>query len=134
MLAARTVSISIERGWEDVYDRFWRPECFPLWASGLSEAGLEQTGEVWRAKGPEGTVTIRFTPHNAFGIMDHWVDVGGGPEVYVPLRVVASGTGCLVSLTLFRQPEMDEARFARDVAWIGRDLEALKRLAEEEHS
>jgi hypothetical protein len=66
--------------------------------------------------------------------MDHWVDVGGGPEVYVPLRVMASGTGCLVSLTLFRQPEMDEARFAQDVAWVERDLEVLKRLAEEEHS
>jgi hypothetical protein len=115
-----------------LYDRFWRPECFPLWASGLSEASLERTGEVWRAKGPDGPITIRFTAHNAFGIMDHWVDVGGGCEVYVPLRVVANGTGCLVSLTLFRLPEMHEFRFARDVAWVERDLEALKRLAEVE--
>lgn len=132
MLAARTVSIFIEREWRDLYNRLWRPECFPLWASGLSEAGLERTGDVWRANGPDGPITIRFTAHNAFGVMDHWVDLGGGREVYVPLRMVANGTGCLVSLMLFRQPEMDEARFARDVAWVERDLQALKKLAEEE--
>ncbi len=131
MLAARTISLSIQRDWRDLYERFWRPESFPLWASGLSKAGLEQAGDVWRAKGPDGPMTIRFTPHNAFGLMDHWVDVGGGCEVYVPLRVVANGTGCLVSLTLFRQPEMDEARFAQDAAWVERDMEALKYLAEE---
>jgi hypothetical protein len=131
MLAARTISLSIQRDWRDLYERFWRPESFPLWASGLSEAGLEQAGDVWRAKGPDGPMTIRFTPHNAFGIMDHWVDVGGGCEVYVPLRMLANGTGCLVSLTLFRQPEMDEARFAQDAAWVERDMEALKYLAEE---
>jgi hypothetical protein len=131
MLAARTISLSIQRDWRDLYERFWRPESFPLWASGLSKAGLEQAGDVWRAKGPDGPMTIRFTPHNAFGIMDHWVDVGGGCEVYVPLRMLANGTGCLVSLTLFRQPEMDEARFAQDAAWVERDMEALKYLAEE---
>ncbi len=134
MLAARTISLSIQRDWRDLYERFWRPESFPLWASGLSKAGLEQAGDVWRAKGPDGPITIRFTPHNAFGVMDHWVDVGGGCEVYVPLRMLANGTGCLVSLTLFRQPEMDEARFAQDAAWVERDMEALKMLAEEELS
>ncbi|NNM71157.1 polyketide cyclase [Enterovirga sp. DB1703] len=119
------------RDWCELYERLWRPEAFPEWASGLSEAGLEQDGEVWRARGPEGPVTIRFTGHNPFGIMDHWVELGGGREVYVPLRVIRNGEGCLVTLTLFRWPEMSEDSFAADAAWIERDLQTLKKLAEE---
>ena len=130
MLEAETISIAIGCGWRELYERFWRPEAFPLWASGLSEAGLRQDGEAWRARGPEGPVTIRFTPHNPFGVMDHWVEGGEGRVVSVPLRVIENGEGCLVSLTLFRQPDMDEARFAADAAWVERDLQTLKRIAE----
>ena len=130
MLDARTISISIDRDWREVYEAIWRPEDFPKWASGLSNASLEKKGDVWRAAGPEGPVTIRFTGHNAFGVMDHWVDPGGGRIVYVPLRVVENGTGAEVILTLFRQPDMTDAKFAEDEAWVTRDLAALKRLVE----
>ena len=130
MLDARTISISIDRDWREVYAAIWRPEDFPKWASGLSNASLEKKGDAWRAAGPEGPVTIRFTGHNAFGVMDHWVDPGGGRIVYVPLRVVENGTGAEVILTLFRQPDMTDAKFAEDEAWVTRDLAALKRLVE----
>lgn len=73
---------------------------------------------------------IRFTGRNEFGVMDHAVDLGGGRVVHVPLRIVANGEGCEVLLTLFRQPEMDDAKYAADEAWVRRDLAALKRLAE----
>ena len=129
-MEARTLGIAIRRHWREVYERFWRPERFPLWASGLSQADLRQVGDSWRALGPEGPLSIRFTPLNELGVMDHWVDLGGGREIYVPLRVLAAGEGCLVTLTLFRQPEMTEARFAADADWVERDLQALKSLAE----
>jgi hypothetical protein len=132
MLEARAISIAIRCGWREVYDRFWRPETFPQWASGLSDAGFQPDGEVWRARGPAGPITIRFTPQNGFGVMDHWVDLGEGRIVYVPLRVIENGAGCLVTLTLFRQPDMDDAKFAADAAWVERDLQGLKRLAEGE--
>jgi hypothetical protein len=126
----RQICVSVRCGWQALYERFWRPESFPLWASGLSDSGLEQAGEVWRAQGPEGPVTIRFTPHNPFGVMDHWVDLGAGREIYMPLRVIGNGDGCLVTLTLFRQPEMTDETFAADAAWVARDLQTLKGLAE----
>ena len=65
MLEARTVSISIERPWRDLYEAVWRPGCFPKWASGLSGSSLEKEGEAWKAEGPEGPVRIRFTDHNS---------------------------------------------------------------------
>ncbi|ANI78490.1 polyketide cyclase [Sphingobium sp. EP60837] len=126
MLPARTYSISINREWQALYEAIWRPEVFPKWASGLAESDLRQEGDQWFADGPEGPISIRFTPHNDCGVMDHFVDTGDGQEIHVPLRVIQNGDGAEVMLTLFRQPGMDDEMFARDAKWITRDLRALK--------
>ena len=128
MLEARTVSVSIARPWEEVYEAAWRPEDFPKWASGLSASPLVRDGDRWTAAGPEGPVRIRFTGRNAFGVMDQHVDLGVGPEVQVPMRVVPNGAGAEVLVTLFRRPGMSDAAFAADAAWVQRDLLALKGL------
>lgn len=130
MLAARTYSITIKRDWQALYEMIWHPEFFPKWASGLAESDLRKDGDMWLADGADGPVRIRFTPQNSYGVMDHFVDVGNGQEVHVPLRVVQNGDGAEVMLTLFRQPDMDDERFAADIKWINRDLKALKALVE----
>lgn len=130
MLPARVVSVAIRRNWHELYDRFWRPERFPEWASGLGGASLTQDGEVWTTAGPEGPVSIRFTRYNDFGVMDHWVDPGDGHVVHVPMRIVENGEGAQVMLTLYRQPGMSDEKFAEDAAWVERDLMAMKALAE----
>lgn len=130
MLEARTLSVFIGRAWNDVYESIWRPGSFPKWASGLSQSSLEKVGETWTAEGPRGTVRIRFTDHNAFGVMDHYVDTGKGPEVYVPMRVIANAEGAEVLLTLFRQPQMTQEQFLADAEWVKRDLSSLKDLLE----
>jgi hypothetical protein len=131
MLESRTLSIAIGRSWKDVYEAIWRPESFPKWASGLSQSSLEKVGDSWQAEGPTGAVRIRFTDHNLFGVMDHYVDTGSGPEVYVPLRVIANAEGAEVLLTLFRHSGMSEQQFLADIEWVKRDLIALKALLEQ---
>lgn len=128
MLPARTYSVTIDHDWRALYEKIWRPEFFPSWASGLAESALREEGDQWMADGPDGPIRIRFTPHNPHGVMDHWVDLGAGAEVYVPLRVIENGSGAEVMLTLFRQPDMDDERFAADIRWVNRDLKALKNL------
>ena len=128
MLETRTISISINRNWNDVYEAIWRPESFPKWASGLSKSPLAKYGEVWKAEGPEGPITIRFTDHNVFGVMDHYVNVGIGSQIYIPLRIIPNGEGAEVLLTLFRQPGMSDAKFEADAEWVKRDLLSLKAL------
>ncbi|MGY2051432.1 polyketide cyclase [Methylobacterium sp. JK268] len=130
MLDAKVVTCAVRREARALYDMLWHPESFPRWASGLSGGGLASDGEVWRAMGPEGPVTIRFTPRNDLGVMDHWVDLGDGRVVFVPLRIVPNQEGSEVMLTLFRLPDMSPERFAADEAWVRRDLAALKALAE----
>jgi len=126
MLECKTISIAIERHWQEVYETIWRPEFFPTWASGLSQSGLQREGQAWVAQGPQGRVKIRFTEHNAFGIMDHHVVPARGPEVYIPLRVIQNGDGAVVMLTLFRQPGMSDEKYAEDEAWVERDLAKLR--------
>jgi hypothetical protein len=130
MLEAKTIGISIDRNWRELYELIWKPEDFPKWASGLSNSSLQRHGDAWTAEGPDGAIKITFTAHNGLGVMDHWVDVGGGQIVYVPLRIVPNENGAEVLLTLFRQPNMSDAKFAADQDWIRRDLLALKALAE----
>ena len=131
MLESQVVSISIKRPWKEVYEAIWRPESFPKWASGLSQVSLiEQANGTWHAEGPTGRSAIRFTDHNPFGVMDHYVLVEGSMEVYVPMRVIANMDGADVALTLFRQPGMSEQDFLHDIDWVRRDLAALQALLE----
>lgn len=132
MLPATTYSVSIDCHCQALYERIWRPECFPEWASGLSEADLREENGAWVATGPGGPVRIRFTAHNAYGVMDHFVVLDDRNEVHIPLRVIQNGDGAEILLTLYRQPDMDAERFADDAEWVKRDLAALKKLIEEE--
>lgn len=128
MLEFKTISISIDRNWREIYEAIWQPNDFPKWASGLSNSPLTKEGKVWRAEGPEGPIAIKFTDHNEFGIMDHYVDVGLGTEIYVPMRIIQNRDGAVVLFTLFRQPGMSDAKFDADAAWVERDLLSLKSL------
>lgn len=129
MLESRTISITINRNWNDIYEAFWRPENFKKWASGLSKSSLTKDGDTWKAEGPEGSVRIRFTGHNDFGVMDHYVIASNGSEIYVPLRIIQNGDGAEVLLTLFRQQDMSDAKFIADAEWVERDMLTLKALA-----
>ena len=129
-LPARTFSISVRQDWQTVYTRIWPPEMFGHWAAGLANSQMRPHGTVWLADGSDGPITIRFTPQNDFGVMDHFVDTGDGREIHVPLRVVQNGDGTEVMLTLYRQPGMSEERYAADIKLINRDLRSLKALIE----
>ena len=130
MLEAKVIACSVRRSARELYEMLWTPGSFPKWASGLSDASLERDGIGWRSQGPEGPIRLTFSEHNSVGVMDHWVDLGDGHVVYVPMRIIANGDGSEVMLTLFRQPGMSDGKLAEDEAWIRRDLGVLKEFAE----
>jgi hypothetical protein len=125
----RVVSVSIARGWEDVYAFASRPELMSQWAQGLG-ASLRRDGDAWVAETPLGPARVRFSPPNRSGILDHEVTLPDGTMVEVPLRVVADGAGCIVELTVLRTPGMTDAELERDVSAVEQDLAALKGLME----
>ena len=126
---ARKLSVSINRSAAEAYEFLSLPENFPRWASGLGKS-LRQAGGDWIAETPEGPATVRFSERNSLGVLDHSVKLPGGTSVYIPLRVVAKADGCELVLTLFRQPDMSDEKFAADAEWVMRDLNAAKRILE----
>lgn len=128
MLPSRTLSITIPRNWLDLYETIWKPEYFSKWASGLSCGTMEPEGNYWKTRGPTGTVKIRFTPHNPYGVMDHWINTGSGKEIYMPMRVIANEQGAEVLVMIFRQSLMSDEKFEQDIAHVKRDLDCLSRL------
>lgn len=128
-LPARSISVIIACGFDEAYGFTRQPENFPRWASGLASS-LRQEGPAWAAKTPQGEARVLFSPPNPYGILDHWVALPRQAEIYIPLRMIANGSGTLVVFTLFRQPGMDDAAFERDAAMVEKDLRALKTLLE----
>lgn len=125
----RVLHVHIARDWRLVADYLAQPLNFNAWAEGLGNSLHEEAGR-YVGNGPAGPIAVHFSAPNTFGIADHWVEVSAGSEVYVPLRTLAHGDGALVQLTLFRQPDMTDAAWAADLAWVEKDLAALKRLLE----
>lgn len=105
--------MTIERPASAVYEFVSNPANLAAWASGLAK-----------------NAAVRFAERNAYGVLDHYVSLGGGTEVYVPMRVFPNGEGAEVLLTIFRQPGMSEEKFGEDAQWVRRDLEALKTVLE----
>jgi Polyketide cyclase / dehydrase and lipid transport len=125
----RHVSVSIARPPGEVYAFASKPENLPRWASGAAGTIQLVNGE-WIADGPAGKARIRFVERNALGVLDHDVVLESGATIHVPIRVIPNGTGSEVVVTLVRQPDASDERFAADARWVEKDLNALKALLE----
>jgi hypothetical protein len=127
--AAVTLSVSVSHWLEQAYLFLKEPENFPKWATGLASGVTREDGK-WFGASPEGKVEVTFSEANPYGVLDHWVKLPSGQELYIPLRVIANGSGCEVMLTVFRRDGSSDEEFARDQDWVRRDLLALKDLLE----
>ncbi|MBI3574680.1 MAG: SRPBCC family protein [Gammaproteobacteria bacterium] len=129
MFESRILSITIACPLREVYEFVSNPESLPRWAAGLCKS-VRKSGAGWIADMPQGPVKIRFAEKNDFGVLDHYVKLSSGVEVYVPMRVVPNSSGSEVIFTLFKTPEMSDKRFAEDAEMVERDLKTLKSVLE----
>ena len=110
---SRTISVSIDRDWREVYDFASVPQNFPRWAAGLGTR-FERSGEEWTAQDPDGRpIRIRFSRPNEFGVLDHIVFAEGGAETRNAMRVVANGTGAEVDVHAVADARHDGGRLRR---------------------
>jgi hypothetical protein len=130
LLETRLVSIFIARDPREVYDFVSNPANLPRWASGIGTS-IKNINGAWVADTPNGPVKVRFAPRNDFGVLDHYVTIVPGIELYVPMRVVPNSSGSELTFTLFRQPDMTDQKFKEDAEWVLRDLTKLKEVLEE---
>lgn len=128
--ASQTLTVSIDCHPDKVYGLVSNPENLPRWATAFCKS-VRKSNSDWIVETPQGPVTIRFVPRNTLGVLDHYVTPATGGEIYVPMRVLANGSGSEVIFTLFRLPEMSDEEFAWDAGLVEQDLGTLKKLMED---
>lgn len=126
----KNISISIDVAAEEVYRFAYNPLNLPKWAAGLSDKPVRKDAEGWIVETPEGPAKFRFVPRNTLGVLDHYLTLPSGVEVYSPMRVIANGKGSELVFTLLHAEGMSDEQFAKDQELIAADFKTLKRLLE----
>ena len=126
---SRIITVHIDRPFDKVYEFLVDPANWNQWAFGLGR-NIRRSQDGWIADSDGGVAMVQFTPRNSFGVVDHTVIRPSGQRVYVPMRLIANGSGCELLFTLFREPSTSDAQFASDAGFVERDLNGLKRLLE----
>ena len=124
------ISVQIAREPAAVYAFVADLNNLPRWATTFCRS-IRREGEQWVMETSLGTMAIRLAPENALGVLDHYLTPPGGETLYVPMRVVANGSGSELSFTLFRLPGVSDANYAADAALVRQDLDSLKGLLEQ---
>jgi hypothetical protein len=131
LFEVRNITVSIHRSPSDVYAFVSNGENIPRWATGLGDEIQRVDGE-WLARGPVGSVRVRFTRPNDLGVADHDVVLESGATVHNPIRVLPNGAGSSVIFTLMRLPGVSEQQFNEDARTVEKDLTILKGLLEQQ--
>lgn len=130
MMKSNTISISIKRDHKTVYEFISNLENLPRWASSTFPSIKEINGE-WLIDTPQGQNKVKLAERNDFGILDHYVKLPSGVEVYIPMRVVKNNDGSEVMVTVFQTTEMTNEVYEEDLQTVKKDLNHLKTVIEE---
>ena len=126
---SRHISERIARPSDEVYDYAADPANLPQWAPGLGNS-VEKIDGQWFVETSEGRVGFAFVQRNEYGVLDHYVTLPSGEAVYIPLRVIAAGSGSEVVFTLRRRPGMSDKDFKADADAMAADLSRLRQVLE----
>lgn len=130
-MQSQTLSVLINRSADDVYEFISDPRHLPQWAPGFCLSIQKSHGtNSWLIETPAGQATVRFVEKNDFRIIDHYVSLVPGVEVYVPLRVLKNNSVSEVIFTVFRLTNMTDEQFANDIDAVQKDLSTLKQVLE----
>ncbi len=129
--ASLTLTTSIPRPADDVYEFIRDPSNLPRWATAFCQS-IKNVGGKWIMETPLGPHEVDFVMLNPYRVADHYVKaVDGDTEVHVPMRVIANGENASeVTFTLNQTAGTSEGRFADDADMVRRDLATLKKVLE----
>ena len=126
---SRTLSVSIDRPWQEVYAYAADPRNMHHWAAGLG-TDFAPDGDGWAFHDPGGNrIRLTFTPSNIYGVLDHDVFTPAG-VVHSAMRVMPNGDGAEVTFLILQLPGVTDSMFERDAATVQQDLETLRGILE----
>ncbi|RYG63054.1 hypothetical protein EON80_21955 [bacterium] len=73
MLSSRTLHISIDKSYDEVYEFLQQPQNFDKWAAGLATGLHPRPDGTWVAETPLGHLEVTFSSPNGYGVLDHTV-------------------------------------------------------------
>lgn len=130
MRQSHTISVSIDRPFDDVYAYLSKPSNYEHWAAVEPGTFKPLPDGDWKGNTEFGFRHFRFVPPNNYGVLDHAIFVPGGEVLYTPMRIMPNEEGTELVFTFFRRSGLDEAQFASAIEWIKTDFLALKNLLE----
>jgi hypothetical protein len=127
MFQSHLIHLSLARPLSEIYQFLAEPRNYAKWAA--VTGSMTQIGPSdWKAQTEFGERIIRFTPLNAYGVLDHAVFREGDTPVMMPMRVAANQDGCELTFLFFRRPGVSDAEFASAIEWVTSDFLALQSL------
>lgn len=131
MRRSHTISVSIDYPYEAAYRFLADPENYGQWAALDRETYHLLDNGDWEGMTNVGGIRhFRFTPENAFGVLDHAMFVPGEELLWTPMRVMPNEEGTELTFTFYQRPGMDDDAFASAIEWITTDFLTLKTLLE----
>lgn len=131
MRRSHTISVSINHPYEATYRFLAEPRNYGEWAAVDRQTYRPLGNGDWEGMTNVGGMRqFRFTPPNAFGVLDHAMFVPGEELVWTPMRVTPNQEGTELTFTFYQRPGVDDETFASAIEWITTDFLALKALLE----
>ena len=128
MYRAHTVSVAVDVDPASAYAYISDPVHLPDWAPGFI-LSIEKQGDSWLAQTILGEAWFRFVPPNAFGVLDHDVELQTG-HFHNAMRVIPNGAGCEVIFTMLQMPGMSDEQYTTDLGTLREDLKILRNVLE----
>jgi hypothetical protein len=128
MYRAHAVSVAIAADPRSTYAFAADPSNLPTWAPGFVSA-ISARGDHWVAETTLGQAVFRFAPANAFGGLDHDVELPAG-RFHNPMRVIPNGAGSEVLFAVLQLPGVTDEQFAADLETVRADLQNLRKVVE----
>ncbi len=126
----QTLIFPVARPCDEVYAFLADPLTFPTWASNLGD-DFVQVGETdWRTTTRNGPTILRFSPPNAYGILDHAVFLAGDEPQTTPMRVVPNGEGSDILYTVVQRGGVPVSAIESEIEWLHSDFGALVSMLE----
>jgi hypothetical protein len=131
MRRSHTISLFIDYPYQATYRFLADPRNYGEWAAVDRRTYRPLDNGDWEGMtGIGGMRHFRFTPANAFGVLDHAVFVPGETPLWTPMRVTPNEEGTDLVYTFYQRPGMSDEVFASAIEWITTDFLALKALLE----
>jgi len=128
-----TISVSVSRPYKRVYEYLATPRNLFDRANALGGKAHPIAPLEWVAETLTFTdrpVTLRFTPRNAFGVLDVTAFEEGRQVFWAPIRAFPNGEGTEITLGLLQRPEQTDESFRSEIEWTRADLLTVKTLLE----